>query len=196
MTPIAPPLLDRLAAWLSGSFDNREQAIADPVWYVHVRLWHRPVAVFGSDGVAFYAEQASSPTFDRPYRPRVFWIAPTADPAVPFQVSYFALKQPERWRGAGLDPDRLRSLTIDDLQTLPGCQLQMTVLDGGEGVRAVLPNGCRCCFQADGQLRQVSLGFEARSGEFLSYDKGINPDTGKPLWGAIMGPFRYRRVGD
>lgn len=196
MTPIAQPLLDRLAAWLSGSFDNGEQAIADPAWYVHVRLWHRPLMAFGSDGLAFYAEQATSPTFDRPYRPRVFWVRPTADAAVPFEVSYFALRQPERWRGAGLAPDRLQSLTIDDLEALPGCRLQMTVLDGGEGFRAVLPAGGRCCFQADGQLRQVSLGFEVRSGEFLSYDKGIDLDTGKPIWGAIMGPFRYRRVGD
>jgi hypothetical protein len=72
----------------------------------------------------------------------------------------------------------------------------MAVLAEGAGFRAQLPPDRRCCFQADGQLRQVSLGFEVRSGEFLSYDKGIDPDTGKPIWGAIMGPFRYRRVGD
>jgi hypothetical protein len=42
----------------------------------------------------------------------------------------------------------------------------------------------------------VQLGFEARPDAFDSFDKGIDPDTGKPLWGAIMGPFRYRRIGD
>jgi hypothetical protein len=187
---------DRLASYLAGSFDNREQAIAEPAWYVHVRLWHRPIALFGPDSLGFYAEQASSPTFDRPYRPRVFQIRPTEDPSEPLQAVYFALKQPERWRGAGQDPDRLRSLTMNDLDALPGCHLSIAVLEDGAGFRATPPSDCRCCFTVDGQLRQVQLGFEARPDAFDSFDKGIDPDTGKPLWGAIMGPFRYRRIGD
>lgn len=196
MTHHVSAWLDRLALWLPGTFENREQALEDPTWYVGVRLWHRSIGVFGPGHLGIYAEQASAPTFAKIYRPRVFQISPTSDPDFPLAVAYFALRQPERWRGGGLDPAILEPLTLADLEPLPGCLLPMAVLAEDAGFRAQLPPDRRCCFQADGQLRQVSLGFEVRSGEFLSYDKGIDPDTGKPIWGAIMGPFRYRRVGD
>ena len=29
--------------------------------------------------------------------------------------------------------------------------------------------------------------------EFLSYDKGIDSTTGIASWGAILGPFRFRK---
>jgi hypothetical protein len=37
------------------------------------------------------------------------------------------------------------------------------------------------------------LGFETTAAEFHSYDKGIDPETGKATWGAIMGPYRYTK---
>ena len=47
-----------------------------------------------------------------------------------------------------------------------------------------------------GNTQQVSLGFEATQEEFLSYDKGIDPTTGKAKWGAILGPYRFRKRQD
>ena len=50
------------------------------------------------------------------------------------------------------------------------------------------------CFAYAGNTVQVSIGFEATSEEFLSYDKGIDSATGKATWGAILGPYRFRKV--
>lgn len=32
-----------LAQWLAGEFENRSQALDQPAWFVHLRLWHRPL---------------------------------------------------------------------------------------------------------------------------------------------------------
>jgi hypothetical protein len=37
------------------------------------------------------------------------------------------------------------------------------------------------------------LGFEASETQFLSYDRGVDPETGQSLWGAMMGPYRHRK---
>jgi hypothetical protein len=35
--------LTQLAHYLGGEFDNRQQSLRDPVWYLHLRLWLRPL---------------------------------------------------------------------------------------------------------------------------------------------------------
>jgi len=60
-----------LAQYLTGEFDNREQAIAEPVWYAHLKLWHCPVPLFTKDSITLFAEQANVLTLDQPYRQRL-----------------------------------------------------------------------------------------------------------------------------
>ena len=50
------PELIALARYMAGEFDNREQAIADPAWYVHLHLWQRPVPLFLEDSFTLFAE--------------------------------------------------------------------------------------------------------------------------------------------
>ena len=45
-------------------------------------------------------------------------------------------------------------------------------------------------------MRQVSLGVMAAPEQFWSYDKGIDPQTGRALWGAILGPYQFAKVAD
>ncbi|MEM1427262.1 MAG: CpcT/CpeT family chromophore lyase, partial [Cyanobacteria bacterium P01_H01_bin.130] len=70
-----PPSLKTLATYLAGEFDNQAQAREEPVWYVPVRLWHRPLTFWRDHGFAFYAEQSNALKLDQPYRPRVFLIS-------------------------------------------------------------------------------------------------------------------------
>ncbi len=53
-----------------------------------------------------------------------------------------------------------------------------------------------CRFSYQSETYQVFLGFDATPNEFKTYDKGIDPSTGKALWGAIMGPYRYTKRQD
>ena len=187
------PALITLAQWLAGEFDNQPQAIDQPIWFVHLRLWHRPVRL-RVEGFALFAEQANALQLDRPYRQRIAVLQPTGDAPTgnaQIRVQYWALKQPDRFKGAGANPQLLDRLSLDDLESLPGCVL--TVTQQGDRFIAEPPTDAKCYFQYDGKTRQVVLGFEVSESQFCSRDRGVDPETGVALWGAIMGSYDYQK---
>jgi hypothetical protein len=186
-----PSLLTTLTTHLIGEFDNREQAIADPIWYVHLRLWHCRVALFAEDSVTIFAEQANALKLDQPYRQRLLRIQTTDDVQFPLRVQYYSFKDYAAVKGAGQNPALLQQIAEADIELLPGCILQ--VAHRNDRFRAMPPVDACCYFSYEGETRQVSLGFEVSPGKFSSYDKGINPDTGAALWGAIMGAYEFTK---
>lgn len=188
------PQLTALAEYLAGEFDNKAQALADPAWYVHLRMWQRPVSLFSSDSFALFAEQANVLNLDQPYRQRIMRLQQKPD-ADAIQVQYYMPKDPDALKCAGQNPDLLNTLTPEQLDLLPGCILSVTQQEISPHCykfTATAPPEARCCFTYSGNTIQVSLGFEATKDEFYSYDKGIDPE-GKATWGAIMGPYRYTK---
>jgi hypothetical protein len=183
--------MSTLVHWLAGEFDNREQALNDPTWFVSLRLWHRPLGQSVGGVAAFFAEQANTVYLDQPYRQRVFRLEPSPN-AEQWQVQYFAFKSPSQVQGAGQDPDRLRSLTLDDLELLPTCVL--TLRQQGDRFLAEPKLGQLCSFQYNGQTRYVRLGFEVAANEFWSCDRGVDPETNQGLWGALMGPYHFKKI--
>jgi hypothetical protein len=192
------PKLVALANYMAGEFDNRSQAIADPAWYVHLHLWQKPVSLFTSDSITLFAEQANIVKLDQPYRPRLMRLQERQDADEPLQVQYYIPEYPAAVGGAGANPALLESFTVEQFELLPGCLLLVKVqqLDANSyHFTAAPPPGEKCCFNYGENTIQVSLGFEATQEEFLSYDKGIDPTTGKALWGAILGAYRFRKKG-
>jgi CpeT/CpcT family (DUF1001) len=194
------PELIALAKYMAGVFDNREQALAEPTWYVHLRLWQRPLPVplFSEPSIALFAEQANVLNLDKPYRPRIVQLRQSSSGSG-LEAQYYMLRDIAAFQGAGSNPNLLLKLTSEQIQLLPTCKLSVAVKDtGAKGYRfqASLPAGSPCCFAYEGQNYQVDLGFEAAAEEFLSYDKGISPTTGKAIWGALMGPFKFVKRDD
>jgi hypothetical protein len=185
--------LTTLAQWLAGEFDNRPQAQDQPVWFVSLRLWHRPVPILIDGHLALFCEQANTVYLDAPYRQRIVMLKPTPDSQV-WQAEYRAFRQPERFKGAGANPSLLDSLRLEDLEVLPGCQLVIT--QQGNRFKAEPAPEAKCYFQYNGQTRQVILGFEATVNQFWSHDRGVDPDTGKLLWGAMMGAYEFHKRQD
>ncbi|NMG11332.1 chromophore lyase CpcT/CpeT [Brasilonema sp. UFV-L1] len=192
-----PPQLLALADYLSGEFDNREQALAEPVWYVHLRLWHRPVPLFQEDSFTIFAEQANVVNLERPYRQRIMRLSCGSHPDVPLKVQYYMFKDPTSVIAAGRNPALLNTLTPEHLELLPGCVLNVTqqlLAPNSYKFNATPPPDTRCCFSLGSNNIQVSLGFEVTDNRFLSYDKGIDSTTGKATWGAILGPYSYTKT--
>lgn len=191
------PDLVTLGEYLAGEFDNQAQATADPVWYVHLRLWQRPVNLFAQDSITLFAEQANVLKLDHPYRQRIIRLLPGRESdARSLQVQYYMPKQPEALKGAGRNPALLDALTPDQLDFLPGCILtvtQQTLANNSYKFTATPPPDACCSFTYLGDTIQVALGFEVTAREFYSYDKGIDSQTGKATWGAILGPYRYTK---
>jgi hypothetical protein len=183
--------LNRLATFLAGEFSNKVQAIGDPAWYVHLRLWHRPVTHLNTalEGIILFAEQANVINIDKPYRQRLLCIQEINSQ---IQVKYYAFKQPGLWIGAGANSERLQNMQVSDLEFLPGCTLPVTELDGKYS--AQLPTDAKCCFMYNNQERQVILGFESTVDQFWSYDRGIDPETKAAIWGAIAGAYHYQKL--
>jgi hypothetical protein len=188
------PTLTTLTEWLAGEFNNQPQAQDQPAWFVHLRLWHRPL-LFTIDGhVALFCEQANALYLDKPYRQRVVILKPSPEPQSGLQqwhAEYRAFHQPSRVIGAGANPDLLRQISPDDLEVLPGCELTITYQR--DHFKAEPNPNAKCCFQHNGQTRQVILGFEAYANQFFSYDRGVEPETGKLLWGAMMGAYQFQK---
>ena len=186
--------LKTLATYLAGEFENKAQSAADPSWYVHLRLWQRPVPTLSSaDRFTLLLEQASVAANKPPYRQRVLQLSERAGQ---LQGEYFALKDPLQFRGAGTDPDLLAAISTSDLVSLPDSTAEIQYQPAGTAdykFQAALPEGKLCSFEYGGTRKYVYLGFDIeKKGNTLAlktYDKGIDPSTGRGLWGALMGPF-------
>ncbi|MBW4692049.1 MAG: chromophore lyase CpcT/CpeT [Lyngbya sp. HA4199-MV5] len=190
------PTLVVLARMMAGEFDNREQAIADPVWFVHLRLWQRPVPLFREDSLTLFAEQSNVINPDQPYRQRLVRLMQTDRPEAPLQAQYYAFKNPSAVKGAGLKPDILNAITLEQIEFLPGCVLKITSQPGENRLVAQPMPDCQCFFSYQGNKAQVQLGFAANPDTFESYDKGIDIATQKATWGAVLGPYRYTKRRD
>ncbi|MGC1306041.1 MAG: chromophore lyase CpcT/CpeT [Phormidesmis sp.] len=192
--------LTTLARYLAGEFENVAQAAAEPSWYVRLRLWQRPVlSLSDAHTYTLFLEQVNVIAQKPPYRQRILQLT-EADGRLRGQ--YFALSQPLKWQGGGDNGTLLDEMSPEDLISLPNSeahiqyqdQPQASGLASGYQFRSALPDGQLCSFEYAGQKRYVYLGFDiAQQGdaiELLTYDKGIDPDSGRGLWGALMGPFR------
>ncbi len=180
-----------LAQWLVGEFDNGNQAKEQPNWFVHIRLWHRLLPIKIDGNLAIFAEQAPIIKLAQPYRQRILVLKPSDNPAK-FIGQYYGFKDPNQFRGAGTNPHLLNQLSPEDLVNLPGCAL--TITEQEQKFIAQPEPGAKCFFEYDGQIRQVVLGLEVREDGFKSFDRGVDPETGKGLWGALIGPYEYQKI--
>lgn len=191
--------LQTLAHYLSGEFENTSQAAAEPAWYVHLRLWQRPVVSLSTDTVfTFFLEQANVISGKPPYRQRILQIRDAAEPNS-LQGQYFALSDPLKFQGGGSEPSVLQTLSRQDLVTLPnsGAAIHYQQTPTGYQFQSALKDNQLCSFEYGGKRRYVYLGFEIGPADpqgdtvlMKTFDKGIDPDTGRGLWGALMGPFQ------
>ncbi|MEM9150889.1 MAG: chromophore lyase CpcT/CpeT [Cyanobacteria bacterium P01_F01_bin.3] len=188
--------LTTLATYLAGEFENAAQAKASPAWYVHLRLWQRPIPRLSSaDVFTFLLEQANVISGKPPYRQRILQIR-AGDEDGQLLGQYYGLTSPLKYQGAGLDASLVANLSRSELVTLPnsGALIQYQTTPDGYKFQSALKDGELCSFEYGGQRRYVYLGFDIapHSDSLLlqTYDKGIDPDTGRGLWGALMGPFQ------
>lgn len=193
----------QLGQCLSGVFQNRQQALAEPAWFVHIRLWSHPIPIFEEDSLTFFIEQASAAYSQPPYRQRVLRVRPYGGDLT---AEYYALNDPQFFQGATQEPERLKEVRPECLQSLSGSRLKVTAFAQSDVTRfeARHYEGERCQFTVNGEEKWVALAFDAiaptnrndNKAAFWMYDKGIDPETGKTTWGATNGPFKLLKIED
>ncbi|MFW5667472.1 MAG: chromophore lyase CpcT/CpeT, partial [Coleofasciculus sp.] len=109
-----------LARWMAADFSNQQQAFDNPPFYAHIRVFMRPLPAPLLDGVSFFVEQAYDYLLNAPYRLRVLKLMVVGDH---IEIENYTIKEPEKFYGASRDLNRLQTLTTDQLDKLPGCNM-------------------------------------------------------------------------
>ena len=81
---------------------------------------------------------------------------------------------------------------------MPNCRLNIEVeqLTTGYCFETFSTSDRPCTFTYQNNTYQVSLGFKVTGTELQTYDKGIDPQTGRAIWGALMGAYRFTKLQD
>ena len=188
------PQMIALATYLAGEFSNQSQATEQPAWYVNLRLWIRPVPIFKEDSITLFAEQANILKLEQPYRPRIVRLRQRES----IEVEFYMFKDLATGKGAGQDRNLIEQITPDKIEFLPNCTLKVATqeLAGGTCFETTPVTSEPCTVNYQGTSFQVFLGFKATANELLTYDKGIDPATGKGTWGALMGAYSFTKLQD
>ncbi|MFN6525307.1 chromophore lyase CpcT/CpeT [Nostoc sp. ChiSLP03a] len=180
-----------LARWMAADFSNQEQAFENPPFYAHIRVCIRPLPLELFSGVSLFLEQAYDFALNQPYRMRVMKLIPAANHIA---IEHYTVKQEEKFYGASREPERLKELSLDQLEKMPGCN--MIVEWTGKSFKGRVEPGKGCIVFRDGKNTYLDNEFEIDAKEFFSLDRGRDLDTDERLWGSIAGPFHFLRWGN
>ena len=82
---------------------------------------------------------------------------------------------------------------------MPSCTLRVTSQEINPGkycFKTTPITDTPCSYSYQGNDYQVFLGLEATAQNLLTYDKGIDPNTGKGIWGALLDAYRFTKIQD
>ncbi|MEH2287216.1 chromophore lyase CpcT/CpeT [Nostoc sp.] len=179
-----------LARWMAADFSNQEQAFENPPFYAHIRVCIRPLPLELFSGVSLFLEQAYDFALNQPYRMRVMKLIPAENHIA---IEHYTVKQEEKFYGASREPERLKELSVDQLEKMSGCN--MVVEWTGKSFKGRVEPGKGCIVFRDGKNTYLDNEFEIDAKEFFSLDRGRDLDTNERLWGSIAGPFHFLRWG-
>jgi hypothetical protein len=180
--------VNTLARWMAADFSNQQQAFDNPPLYAHIRVCMRPLPLGMLGGMGFYLEQAYDFQLKRPYRARGMKLVPNGDHIV---IENFTLKAPEDFYGASRDLAHLSKLTPDQFQKMGGCN--MIVHWTGHSFKGQVEPGKACMVERNGKTTYLDSEFEIDADQFMSWDRGRDPETNEHIWGSLAGPFHFRR---
>jgi hypothetical protein len=106
-------------------------------------------------------------------------------------IENYTVKQEENFYGASRDLNRLKTLTSDSLEKLPGCN--MIVEWTGNSFKGKVEPGKGCIVFRKGQKTYLDSEFEINEEKFISLDRGRDLDTDEHIWGSVAGPFYFVR---
>jgi hypothetical protein len=181
--------LERLAEWMTGSFDTFDQVAQDEganAAYKHVRVTLNivPVTIAGMSerGRTLYIEQAMADAPDKPYRQGVYFL--TRDERGAIVNRNFRLSNPEEFIGGWKDPAKLKALTQERLLPIAGCDITLTRMDERRYSAIVgLHGSCKSTIR--GATHMVSQG-EITPDYQITLDQGFD-NAGNHKWGPPPG---------
>lgn len=179
-------LLYELASVMAGDFDNYRQAISNPKTYARIRIFFRPLPWEFFSGIGFYSEQVYEYDLWSPYRQGVHRLV-ERDTEV--YIENYRLLDPEECAGAGHNRDILLSIDPKRIQRRANCS--MVFVKDGEMFRGSVEPGNNCWIEKKGVKTYLVSDVELTATTWISWDRGIDPDTQKQVWGSAAGPLKF-----
>ena len=179
-----------LARWMAADFSNQEQAFENPPFFAHIRVCMRPLPLEVLSGVSLLVEQAYDYMLSNPYRMRVLKLVNTGSY---IEIENYSVKEEQQFYGASRDRQRLKALTAQHLEKLPGCN--MIVEWTGHSFKGKVEPGKGCMVFRKGKNTYLDSEFEIDQEKFISLDRGRDLETDEHIWGSVAGPFYFVRWG-
>ncbi|MBD2311583.1 chromophore lyase CpcT/CpeT [Desertifilum sp. FACHB-1129] len=177
-----------LARWMAADFSNQHQAFENPPFFAHIRVCMRPLPVELLSGASFYVEQAYDYMLNQPYRSRVLkLIAQNGH----IEIENYIIHDEKKFYGASRNLERLQTLSADDLEKLPGCNMQVQWT--GHSFKGNVEPGKGCIVVRKGKNTYLDSEFEIDDQKFISLDRGLDLETDEHVWGSVAGPFDFVR---
>ncbi|MBD0266819.1 MAG: chromophore lyase CpcT/CpeT [Cyanobacteria bacterium Co-bin8] len=177
-----------LSRWMAADFSNQQQAFDNPPLFAHIRVCMRPLPPDLLSGMSFYLEQAYDFQLNRPYRARVMKLIPQDDYIL---IENYTVKDEESFYGASRDLGKLAELSSDRIERMGGCN--MIVRWTGSRFKGSVEPGKGCMVVRNGKTTYLDSEFEIDASEFISWDRGRDPETNEHVWGSMAGPFHFQR---
>lgn len=180
--------LATLGRWMAADFSNQAQAFENPPFFAHIRVCMRPLPLELLGGISFLVEQAYDYTLNDPYRVRVLKLLALHDR---IEIENYLIHGETDFYGASRNLQRLATLKVDQLEKLPGCNMQVE-WTGHSFVGKVEPGKACMVFRKD-RNTYLDSEFEINGEKFISLDRGRDPETDEYVWGSLAGPFEFVR---
>lgn len=177
-----------LARWMAADFSNQAQAFENPPFFAHIRVCMRPLPPELLSGISLFVEQAYDYSMNDPYRLRVLKLV-MQDGRI--EIENYCVKGEDEFFGASRDLKRLAALTVDRLEILPGCNMQVEWT--GSSFKGRVQPGKACMVVRKGKTTYLDSEFEIDADKFISHDRGRDPETDEHVWGSVAGPFEFVR---
>ncbi|NJM73629.1 MAG: chorismate-binding protein [Scytonema sp. RU_4_4] len=177
-----------LARWMAADFSNQEQAFENPPFFAHIRVCIRPLPLELLSGVSLFLEQAYDYQLNFPYRLRVLKLINAENHIL---IEHYSVKEEQKFYGASRNLERLKALTVEDVEKLPGCS--MIVEWTGHNFKGTVEPGKGCIVVRDGQKTYLDNEFEIDEHKLMSTDRGRDFQTDEHIWGSVAGAFHFVR---
>lgn len=179
--------LEKLAGWMSGSFNSTAQAAEDSAYY-DIRLEMAAIWTERDDAVWLYVEQAVAGMTDRPYRQRVYRVSENEKGV--FESAVYTLPEPEKLVGAWQDQELLKGVTPEDLLLREGCTVFLKYDGEGRFEGGTEGNGCLSGLRGAAYATSEVI---VEPGRIESWDRGFDTE-GAQVWGAEKGAYVFLRA--
>jgi CpeT/CpcT family (DUF1001) len=175
-----------LVRWMAGDFSNQAQAFENPPFFAHIRVCMRPLPLEFLGTASLFLEQAYDFMLNDPYRLRVLKFTSQNDW---IQLENYVVKEETQFYGAARDLERLKLLTAEHLEKMPGCD--MIVKWTGHSFKGIVEPGKACLVNRNGQMTYLDNEFEIDEKRLMSLDRGRDLETDEHIWGSIAGAFEF-----